>query len=143
MNVVYDTNVILDVLLQRQPFDIESARIMNFVEAGSIGGYLCATTLTNIHYIVTRTYRVKQSLDGIQRLLRIFDIAPVNRIVLENAAQSKFADFEDAVLYESAKFMDADAIVTRNIRDFKLALLPVYTPRELSMIFVVLGSENE
>jgi len=58
-------------------------------------------------------------------------VDPVNRLVIENALQAKFTDFEDAVLHESARHAGAEYIITRNIKDFKKAKIPVFTPTEL------------
>lgn len=143
MKALYDTNIILDVLLRRKPFDSESAKLMSYVEEREVTGLLCATTLTTIHYIVTRQYDRSQSLNGIKRLLKIFDVASVNHVVLDRATQSKFTDFEDAVLYESAKLAKVDAIVTRNSRDFKSASFPIYTPHEFLAILTPSQPEDE
>jgi hypothetical protein len=68
--------------------------------------------------------------DHIRTLLSLFIIAPVNRLVLENALSSKFSDFEDAVIHEAARHAGADYIVTRNLSDFKESKLPVFGPDE-------------
>ena len=60
----------------------------------------------------------------------MFVIAPVNRVVLENAFAAKFKDFEDAVIHEAALNAGAEYIVTRNTSDFKKTKLPVYEPTE-------------
>ncbi len=73
----------------------------------------------------------KQAEEEISKLLSIFAIAPVNRAVLEAAINSKFTDFEDAVLYEAARHASAQAIVTRDAAGFKYAKIPVYSPEEL------------
>lgn len=64
-------------------------------------------------------------------VLQLFQIAPVNRSVLENAVAAGFEDFEDAVLHEAARQARADGIVTRNADDFTDATLTIYTPAEL------------
>ena len=64
-------------------------------------------------------------------MVSLLEIAPVNRQVIAAALQSRFRDFEDAVLSESARLVSADAIVTRNQKDFSHAHIPVYTPEEL------------
>ncbi len=72
----------------------------------------------------------KKDQEKIQSLLSLFVIAPANRLVLGNAAASKFDDFEDAVLHEAACHAGAKCIVTRNIADFKKSKLPVFEPKE-------------
>ena len=130
MKTLFDTNVILDVLLDREPFSNDAALLLSKVEQSEIIGFICATTVTTIHYIATKALGPQAASKHIQSLLLLFVIAPVNRVVLENAAASKFSDFEDAVLHEAACHAGAKYIVTRNIADFKHSKLPVFEPNE-------------
>jgi predicted nucleic acid-binding protein len=123
--------VILDVLLAREPFVESSAELLSRVESGEISGYLGATTITTIHYLATKAVGKKQAKEEIRKLLSILDVATVNRAVLEEAVESDIADFEDAVLCAAARQVEAQAIVTRNIGDFRGAPIPVYSPQEL------------
>ena len=130
MKVLFDTNIILDVLLDREPFADDSSFLLSKVELSEIIGFVCATTITTIHYLATKTLGANAASRHIDALLSLFVIAPVNRLVLESAARSKFNDFEDAVLHESALHAGAKYIVTRNSIDFKRSQLPVFEPRE-------------
>lgn len=130
MKVLFDTNVILDVLLDREPFADDSSFLLSKVERSEIIGFVCATTITTIHYLATKALGVNVASRHINSLLSLFVVAPVNRLVLENAARSKLNDFEDAVLYEAALHAGAEYIVTRNSIDFKKSQLPVLEPRE-------------
>ena len=131
MKILFDTNVILDVLLDREPFVNDSSYLMSKVERSEIIGFLCATTITTIHYLVTKSLGPKEAIQHIQALLSLFEVAPVNRIVLENALNPKFTDFEDSVLHEAACHAGAEHILTRDIAGFKKSKIPTYTPREL------------
>ena len=75
--------------------------------------------------------RVLFDTDEVRRLLTLFEVAPVNRPILEAALAGAFADFEDAVIYEAARHVNAQAIVTRNTRDFKQSVIPIHPPSEL------------
>ncbi len=130
MKTLFDTNIILDVLLDREPFSNDASILLSRVEQSEITGFICATTVTTIHHIVTKALGSRAASRHIQSLLSLFSIAPVNRAVLENAAASKFDDFEDAVLHEAACHAGAKYIVTRNIADFKNSTLPVFQPGE-------------
>jgi predicted nucleic acid-binding protein len=130
MKVLFDTNVILDVLLDREPFSDDASYLLSKVEQSEIIGFVCATTITTIHYLATKTLGGKAAASHIHSLLALFVIAPVNRLVLENAAKSKFNDFEDAVVHEAALHAGAKYIVTRNCIDFKKSQLPVFDPGE-------------
>jgi len=131
LKVLFDTNIVLDVLLDRKQFVELSASLMSLVETNNIEGYLCATTLTTIDYLVAKTHNRKVAKASIQKLLSIFKIAKVDKEVLSLSVESKFADFEDAVQYYSGQKVEIDSIVTRNVNDYKKANYPVYSPSEL------------
>ncbi len=131
MKVLVDTNVVLDVLLDRQPFAKSAARIFAFVEESKIEGFLCATTVTTVDYLLGQALAPAKARQALRQLLHLFEIAPVNRPVLEQALQSRISDFEDAVLEQSARLVGADAIATRNVRDFEKSSVIVFNPVDL------------
>ena len=131
MRVLFDTDVVLDLLLDRQPFSAPAADLFSRVERGELRGYLCATTVTTVHYLAAKVIGTKRARAEVRRLLTLFEVAPVNRPILEAALAGAFADFEDAVIYEAARHVDAQAIVTRNTRDFKQSVIPIHPPSEL------------
>ena len=118
MRILFDINVVLDVLLNRQDSVGESARLMGLVERGVIEGYLCATTLTTLDYLMTKASNKEQARTGVRGLLTLFRIAEVNATVLEMAMDSAFDDFEDAVQYHAGIACNVDGLVTRNPRDY-------------------------
>jgi len=143
VTTLVDTNVILDVLLAREPFVSDSTRVLGSVETSRCRGLLCATTVTTIHYILRRTVGTRASLKRVTDLLSMFDVAPVNRSVLETAVGKNFKDFEDAVMHQAACQAGADCVVTRNISDFKNSDLPVFTPAQfLAALDLERGSES-
>lgn len=130
MNVLVDTNVVLDVLLDRQPFSDAAVRIFALIEKSKIEGFLCATTITTVDYLLEQSLPPTKAREALQQLLDLFEIAPVNRPVIEQALRSRISDFEDAVLEQAGRLIAADAIVTRNIKDFKKSSVPVFDPVE-------------
>lgn len=130
--MLIDTNIVLDVMLARQPFVTDSSVVLAAVEKSLCRGLLCAAAVTTIHYIARREIGTQQSLKRISELLSIFEIAVVNRSVLLSATNRDFSDFEDAVLHESALHAGADCIVTRNLVDFRASLIPVYSPAQFT-----------
>ena len=144
MRILFDTNVVLDVLLQRKPHFIFSAPLMSRVEQGTLTGLLCATSVTTIAYL-TEQYLMKEkgktrvearsgTTELLNVLLRIFDVAPVTRAVIDRAANSRFEDFEDGVLHKSAVAAGVDGIVTRNQKDYEKSTIAIYSPQELEAI---------
>jgi len=129
--VLYDINVLLDVLLKRPGLIGESARLWEAADSGSVVGVVPATALTTVSYLVARAYDASQARADVDTVLATFEVAAVSRAELLGALNSGFGDFEDGVVHEAAQSSRCDAIVTRNGKDFAASTLPVYTPPEL------------
>lgn len=130
MTLLVDTNVVVDALLLRAEFAQPALRVLDRIEAGRLRALLCATTVTTIDYLARRQHGRETSRGIVGRLLTLFDVAPVNRGVLEQALGSPMADFEDAVLAHAAHACGVQAIVTRNLRDFAASPVRAYTPEQ-------------
>lgn len=135
MRVVIDTNVVLDLLLDRTPFSATAAAIFALVEKSRLQAFLCATTITTIDYILKQSFSSKDARAALLRLFELFDIAMVNRPVIHEALQSRMVDFEDAVLAHSAHLVAADAIITRNTKDYKHSPVKAFEPDEFLTLF--------
>jgi predicted nucleic acid-binding protein len=131
VRVIVDTNVVLDVLLARRGFADAACKVFALVERSRIEACLCATTVTTVHYLLTQSLSQEKAREALRSLLRLFEIAPVNRPVIEGALQSKIADFEDAVLEQAGRLAGTEAIVTRNTKDFRKAAVKALDPSEL------------
>jgi predicted nucleic acid-binding protein len=140
VNVLFDTNVILDALLDREPWAEAAVALFDRVESGGLIGHLGAATVTTIHYIARRNVGTGAAGEMMRDLLRLFEVAPVNRAVLESALALDFDDFEDAVLHEAGRLAGARAITTRDPSGFLAATLPVYDPDTL---IAALGAADE
>jgi len=134
VKVLFDTNVVLDFLLDRRPFSAVAARLVARVERGEIEGLLGATTLTTLHYLLTKAIGRRSALEAVRTLLTLFTVAAVDDKVLSSALDLSFDDYEDAVLHEAGRLAGADAVVTRNGGDFGGAELTVDTPEELEAL---------
>lgn len=131
MRILLDTNVVLDVLLAREPHLAASAAVLGAVEAELLTGLLGATTVTTLHYLATRAVGPGRARRHITTLLSLCEIAPIDAEVLRDALALGFPDYEDAVLHEAARRARAKGIVTRDQVGFKRAQLPIYSPPEL------------
>lgn len=134
MKILVDTNVLLDVLLDRRPHSTGSAQVFRHIEEGRVGALLCATTITTLDYLLTQSLSRRDARHTLVKLMRLFEIAPVNRAVIEAALGSRIADFEDAVLEQAAAFAGANAVVTRNAKDFARGSLQILDPREFQSL---------
>jgi len=130
VRVVFDTNVVLDVLMDREPHVDAAARLFALVDRGGIQGFICATTATTVHYIAAKGYGSKRARELVAELLGLFAVAPVDHDVLNGALGLDFPDYEDAVLHEAARGVGA-AVVTRDRSGFARATVAVFDPREL------------
>lgn len=131
MRVLFDTNVVLDVLFARAPHVGPATALLDRVASRSLDGLLGATTLTTIHYLATKAAGPGPAQRHLRTLLALFDVAPVTRAVLTDALELDFPDYEDAVLHEAARHAGAEAIATRDPKGFAKARLRVYAPDEL------------
>ena len=130
MRVLFDTNVLMDVLLRREPFAEESAQVLEQVVSGAVTGLICASTVTTVFYLSAKEAGKKEAMQQVRSLLGLYEVAAVTRSVLDASLTSKSPDFEDAVLAEAAHQAGAQAIITRNLKDFAHSPVRAYTPRQ-------------
>jgi predicted nucleic acid-binding protein len=131
MNILIDTNIILDVLLNRAPFVTASKAVWQAHDDSKIDGHVAATTLTNIFFIVRKIAGLPDARAAICVCLDAFTICAVDRQILEMADKLPGNDFEDNVQIACATIADVSAIVTRDKTGFTAAAIAVLTPDEL------------
>ena len=131
MNVLFDTNVILDVLLEREPHVDAASKLFALVDNGHLNGSICATTATTVYYIAAKCFGSRRARGQVHGLLGLFEVAQVDRDVLDSALDIDFSDYEDAVLHEAARAAGATVIVTRDRDDFVNSAIPALDPIEL------------
>lgn len=141
MKILLDTNIVLDLLMDRMPFADAATELFSKVEDGTIIGYLCGTTITTVYYLAAIAVGAPRAQEEIKKLLSLFEVATVNRPVLESALVADFSDFEDAVIHEAACHVGAEAIVTRNQKDFKKSRISVYSSEEIAKILASQSSD--
>jgi predicted nucleic acid-binding protein len=117
--VLVDTNVILDVLLDRQPHAGASAAVWAAIETGSVEGVLAAHAVTTIHYLISKDFGNARARRTIAAMLRVFGVAPVDGPVIQLALDLPLSDFEDAVTAAAAQVAACDCIVTRDPKGFR------------------------
>ena len=118
MKVFIDTNVVLDVLAQREPFYETSARIWELTEKGELEGYLSATSITDIFYILKKHLGSDNAYDCLDKLLTVFDVASVTETDIRKALKIGLKDFEDSLQLACAEKISAEHLITRNKKDF-------------------------
>jgi predicted nucleic acid-binding protein len=139
MRVLFDTNVLLDALLAREPFVADAAFLMESVESGRVEGFISATTITDVHYLVRRqTKSAEIAMTAVIQLMALMEVCAVDREVLEQALRFvkvgtalKLADFEDAVQVACAVVVGIEAITTRDEAGFAGSPIQVLSPKAL------------
>ncbi len=131
MRVLVDTNVILDVLMRREPHFADSFALLELATEGKLTVLITATSITDIHYLLRRSGKADvDSRSALQQLFSFALPADVRPEDIQHALQSSVADFEDAVAAEVAKRHQCQWILTRNIVDFSESSVPAMTPQE-------------
>lgn len=131
MRVLLDTNIVLDFLLEREPFLMDADALFQTIRSGRVEGYITATTLTDIFYIARKNKGIERARQDIFDLLALMQICSVDRSILETAISSNLPDFEDAVQIACALNENLDAIITRDTQDFADACLQILSAGEL------------
>ena len=128
--ILFDVNVVLDVLLDRKPFADTSSEVWAIVERGEAEGFLSAHAITTLHYLNAKAGGARMARETTDALLSVFAVAGVDDAVLNAALALNWNDFEDAVTTAAAKRAKCEALVTRNPSDFKGSAVRVLTPSE-------------
>lgn len=130
MKLLIDTNIILDVLLNRDDFVQDSAKILKLPE-NKFQKYISASAITDIHYIAYQELRDKSKVRNLLKtMLKIIHIANVSEDIILSALDADWKDFEDSVQNAVAEFHNFDIIITRNKNDYKKSSLKVSSPTE-------------
>jgi predicted nucleic acid-binding protein len=130
VKALFDSDVLLDVGLERSPWVETSEAALSLAPSGALEGFVSWHSLANIHYMA----RGRESLDArgfISRVLGYLRVAPVGHSDMQLALRLEMGDLEDAMQVAAAIACGADRIVTRNTRHFKGSIVPAVTPAEL------------
>lgn len=134
LNVLFDLNIILDVLQNRVGFYEFSADLLARAETGGIQGWLAAHSVTTLFYLIAKDKSPEQARVTITSLLQFLKIAPIDQDTIEQALNLPYRDYEDAVQMIAALRVHADYLLTRNVSDFEPTPLPVVQPATLLAI---------
>jgi predicted nucleic acid-binding protein len=130
MNVLIDTNIVIDALASRAPFDKAAQEIILLAVAKRITAAITASTATDIYYL---THKYLHSADETSRILKrlfaLVEVISVDKIDCIEAFYTGIPDYEDSLLAVCAKRWQADFIITRNTQDFTNSSVPVLMPQ--------------
>ena len=131
MRLLIDANIVLDVLMKREPHYPASATVWKLCETQQAEGYVSTLSFANLVYVMRKELSPGQIKEVHDRMKLIFRFAGFSSADLSRAASLQWDDFEDAVQSVIAERLGADWIVTRNVRDFKRSRIMAVTPAEL------------
>lgn len=136
MNKVFiDADIILDLLLDREPYSLSSSKLFTAIEEREVIAFTTPVILANIYYISSRIINQKSALESIRKLLTLLRVTAVDEKIMLLAANSDFKDFEDSIQYYAAKNEAVDFLITRNKIDYKITDLTVCTPDEYLSVY--------
>jgi len=133
MKVFIDTNIVLDLLLQRRNFLINAEKIFSLAYKGKIVLYFSAVSFVSVTYYLGK-HTNKNIKAVLEDLCKIVKILPFNQRIIENTLHSNFKDIEDGYQYFTAKENNIRIMITRNVKDFLVDDISVVTPEEFLMI---------
>lgn len=129
-NVLFDTNIILDIALKRDAFFEDAFKLFQQIDQRKIKGFITASTVTDIYYISKKEKGHLESLNFIGSLIEIVEVIGIDKEIIIKALHAEMKDFEDAIQAFAAEANGIDIIVTRNKTDFKNTSLKIFTPKE-------------
>ena len=128
-NIFLDTNILMDIFANRQPFYKSSSEIYKLGLRKKVVLYTSSNTISTLHYLLkklTTEENIRQSLDEVTTVLSII---PVDINIIKKSLKSNHKDFEEAIQIVSAQSVNnMDCIVTRDLKDYKFAEISVLTP---------------
>ena len=129
--ILVDTNVLLDYFLTREPFFNDAKQIIEKCAEGKINASIAAHSVSNMFFILRKTYDVKERRELLLSLFEIFDVEGIDSEKLMKGLKNEtFSDFEDCLQMECAESFCAQYIVTRNTADYVTSKIPAVTPTE-------------
>jgi predicted nucleic acid-binding protein len=128
IKVFVDTDVCIDLLSARKPFNKPSEILFSLADSGKIKVFVSALSFANIDYVLRSQYSASYSRQIIAKFKTIVNVLPVDSKTIDLAIASDFNDFEDAIQYSCAIENNLTTVITRNIKDYKKATINVLTP---------------
>lgn len=135
-----DSDVVIDFFTDREPHANPASELFELNENGKVVLYLSAVSISNIYYIVRRFLGHKKTLEVVETLTEMTEIIGTTKKEVIQALKNDFKDFEDSIQYSSALTIKGlDAIITRNIKDYRNSKIAVMTP----LNFLKMKEKNE
>lgn len=143
VRVLIDTNVLLDYLLDREPYGEMARWIVKACQRQQIFACVASHSISNIFFILRKDFTIEERRTILLDICELFDVEGINKDKLQNALVNEdFQDFEDCLQMECAISYHADYIVTRNLPDFKSSIIPCLEPEQFYQMMNDSGKTN-
>ena len=126
--IFLDTNVILDYLLEREPFYYDALKLWAACEEGTVEGYVSALTVNNVHYIAHRLKSETTAMIAVRGILSVFNVVPLDKELMKLAADFHDRDYEDDIQLQSAIRSGCTHLFTRDSTHFHTKALAIVPP---------------
>ena len=130
MELFVDSDVILDLLAKREPHYIHSAKLFTLIDQQKVTAYTSPLVFANLHYLLKKLTSNTSALKSLRKLKTLINVLPIDERVINQALNSEFNDFEDAIQYFTAINNGIDLIITRNKADYKKGKITISTAEE-------------
>lgn len=127
--ILVDTNIVLDLFAERKKFLIEAQELFTLSDRKEIKLYVSSLTFANTYYILSQQMKINNVRKILRKFKVLVEVLPMDEKIIELSLDSDFKDFEDAIQYYTAIENDVKMIITRNLKDFKTAKIPVFTAK--------------
>lgn len=125
-----DTNIIIDIACERQPFYADSARVFELIDEEKLQVFLSATIVTDIYYLLRKELGKQETFLFLKDLLQVAEVLAVDSNIILKALYSESLDFEDEVQTRVALENEVDIIITRNTKDYNDEIIKALSPKE-------------
>ena len=128
--VFIDTDIILDLLMKREPYYLSSAKLFQLIENNKISGFVSSLIFSNLYYIIRKIEGNEKAKNSLKKLKLLVKVLPVDEKIIELGLSSNFKDFEDSIQYYVAIEHNIKNLITRNTDDYKKGKINIFTAEE-------------
>lgn len=129
-SIFIDTDICLDLLAERTPFYSHAAELFTLADKGKILIYVSSLTFSKLNYLLSRQYSQRDARRILNQFKILVKVLSVDEKIIDLSLNSEFKDFEDAIQYFTAIGNNINILITRNLKDYKIANITVMTAED-------------
>ena len=127
--ILIDTDVILDLFFDREPFSENAAKVLSLCERKAVIGFVTPVIISNVYYLLSQKAKQEKVIEKLKILMSILEVLVIDKKAIIVSLNSEFKDFEDALQNYSAELNgEIDIIITRNTKDYKKSKFGIMNP---------------